>query len=82
MAKESTLQQARAAKAKVIKLIGKHPDVNGIGVTPIGDGYGVKLNLVKGALADRIPREIDGVPVRVETVGRITERTGEAASES
>ena len=74
MAKVSTLEQARAAKAKVTKLVGKHPDVNGIGIAIIGDGYGVKLNLVEGLLADQVPREIDGVPVWVETVGRIAKR--------
>ncbi len=74
MAKGSTLEQARAAKAKVMKLVGKHPDVNGIGIAIIGDGFGVKLNLVEGLLADQVPREIDGVPVWVETVGPIAKR--------
>jgi hypothetical protein len=74
MAKTVTLEQARAAKAKVAKLIGKHPDVNGIGVARVGKGYGVKLNLVRGTLADQVPGEIDGVPVRVETVGPISKR--------
>jgi len=75
VAKATTLEQARAAKAKVMKLVGKHPDVNGIGIAIIGDGYGVKLNLVEGLLADQIPREIDGVPVWVETVGPIAKRS-------
>jgi hypothetical protein len=74
VAKVSTLEQARAAKAKVMKLVGKHPDVNGIGIAIIGDGFGVKLNLVEGLLADQVPREIDGVPVWVETVGPIAKR--------
>jgi hypothetical protein len=72
--KATTLEQARAAKRKVAMLIGNHPDVTGIGVAPMGGGYGVKLNLVEGALADRVPRQIDGVPVRVETVGRIAKQ--------
>jgi hypothetical protein len=76
----ATLEQARAAKAKVRKLVGDHPDVNGIGIAPIGDGYGVKLNLVEGTLADRVPREIDGVPVWVETVGPIAKLSRGASS--
>jgi hypothetical protein len=75
VAKATTLEQARAAKAKVMKLVGKHPDVNGIGIAIIGEGYGVKLNLVEGLLADQVPREIDGVPVWVETVGPIAKRS-------
>jgi hypothetical protein len=69
-----SLEQAKAAKAKVSKLVGKHPDVNGIGVARIGRGFGVKVNLVNGTLAGRVPEEIDGVPVQVETVGPITAR--------
>ena len=74
MAGTITLQQARAAKAKVARLIGKHPDVNGIGIARIGKGYGVKLNLVKGEVADQVPGEIDGVPIQIETVGPISKR--------
>jgi hypothetical protein len=74
MGKAITLEQARAAKVKVTKLVGKHRDVTGIGIARIGRGYGVKLNLVEGKIADLVPGEIDGVPVRVETVGRITKR--------
>jgi hypothetical protein len=80
MERPVTFERARAAKAKVTKLVGKHPDVNGIGVARIGGGYGVKVNLLKGTLADRVPGEIDGVPVRVETVGRITRQPRSAAS--
>jgi hypothetical protein len=74
MGKAITLEQAQAAKAKVRELLGKNRDVTGIGIARIGRGYGVKLNLVEGTIADLVPNEIDGVPIRVETVGRISKR--------
>jgi hypothetical protein len=75
-----TIGRARAAKAKVAKLVGRHPDVTGIGIARIEGGFGVKLNLVRGTLADRVPSEIDGVPVRVETVGRVSKRRRDSSS--
>ena len=74
MAKSATLQQARAAKAKVARLVGDHPDVNGVGITRLGDGYAVKLNLSSPNGKAGLPRQVDGVPVRVETVGTIAKR--------
>ena len=69
----SSLSQARAAKTKLQALLRKHPTVNGIGITRLEQGYGVKLNL-SAPSEDRIPDEVDGVPIRVETVGRIVKR--------
>jgi hypothetical protein len=80
MARTITIDRARAAKAKVAKLIGKHPDVTGIGIARVGTGYGVKLNLVEGTLDATVPRKIDGVPVKVETVGRISKRPSKAGT--
>ena len=69
----SSLSQARAAKAKLQTLLRKHPTVNGIGITRLEQGYGVKLNL-SAPRDDRIPDEVDGVPIQVETVGPIVKR--------
>ena len=75
MSKTATLQQARAAKAKVARLVSGHPDVNGVGITRDGNGYAVKLNLSGRTNGDPLPKQIDGVPVKVETVGPIRKRT-------
>ncbi len=41
----ATLHEARAAKTKVLAAFGGDPSVVGVGITRIGEGYGVKLNL-------------------------------------
>jgi hypothetical protein len=74
MSKTATLKEARAAKAKVAQLMSGHPEVNGVGITRDGDGYAVKLNLSGRTKADLLPKQIDGVPVRIETVGAIRKR--------
>jgi hypothetical protein len=52
------------------------PSVSGIGIAKIGQGYGVKLDVTERmAIATKLPPEIDGVPLQVETVGRISKRT-------
>ena len=40
-----TLQQARAAKHKVVEMFRGTAAVAGIGITRIEDGYGLKVNL-------------------------------------
>jgi len=66
----ATLDDARAAKAKVLAAFGDDPAVVGIGITRIGEGYGVKLNLETPPAPDaNLPKDVDGVPIRVEVVG-------------
>jgi hypothetical protein len=49
--------------------------VNGIGLARRGAGYVLKVNLAAPlAEADRLPQEIDGVPVTAEVVGPIRPR--------
>ena len=49
--------------------------VVGIGLTRVGDGYGVKVNLDAPPRAQaNLPETIDGVPVRIEVVGPIRPR--------
>jgi hypothetical protein len=69
---EKTLDEARAAKAKAITALSKIRSVNGIGITRVGDGYGVKVNLAEPPAPEvNLPEAIDGVPIRVEVVGTI-----------
>ncbi|MGH2662508.1 MAG: hypothetical protein ACRDH8_06805 [Actinomycetota bacterium] len=76
MRNSTTLAKARAAKRKVAKMVEGDPSVTGIGIARIGRGYGVKLNVTEQlGNAVMLPQEVDGVPLRVETVGRISKRT-------
>jgi hypothetical protein len=72
MAELSTLDRARAAKARAHEVFSKLADVVGVGITTIGSEYGLKVNLSSPppSLKD-LPTEVDGVPVRVEVVGKI-----------
>jgi hypothetical protein len=69
------LDEARAAKERAKSLFAGKASVVGIGLTRIGDGYGVKVNLGAPPAPDAdLPESIDGVPVRIELVGPIRPR--------
>lgn len=75
MEKVTDIGMARAAKAKALTVFSLLADVNGVGITRVGDGYGLKVNLAEHPSEGvELPREVDGVPVVVEFVGRITKR--------
>ena len=65
----NTLEEARAAKEKAKQLF---TDNVGVGITRLGDGYAVKVNL-RDPMTDpeSVPTSIEGVPVQVEVVGQI-----------
>jgi hypothetical protein len=69
----STLEQARAAKAKAAALLAALPVV-GVGITRIGDGYGLKVNLTESVADNAVPEHVDGVPIKTEVVGEIRKR--------
>jgi hypothetical protein len=70
-----TLAEARAAKPRALETFGRVARISGIGITRCNDGYGLKVNLAQPPdRGVRLPAEIDGVPVRVEVVGRIRKR--------
>ncbi len=69
------LDEARAAKERAKSLFAGRASVVGIGLTRVGDGYGVKVNLEAPPAPDAgLPETIDGVPVRIEVVGTIRPR--------
>jgi len=70
--KGATLAQARAAREAAKVALAGRPEVSGVGVARLGDGYAVKVNLT--AASDAVPVEILGVPVRAEVVGPIRKR--------
>jgi hypothetical protein len=71
----ATLDQARAAKDEALKVFSRLGSVVGVGITRVGDSYAVKVNLRdtpdQGA---KLPRTVQGVPVRVDVVGPIRKR--------
>ena len=72
--KTTGLDEARAAKKRAKAIFAK-ASVVGIGITRVGDGYGVKVNLdAPPADGAELPETIDGVPIRIEVVGPIRKR--------
>jgi len=75
MSKGADIEKARIAKAKALLLFGDLVQVNGVGITRVAGGYGVKVNLSERPPSGvQLPEEVDGVPVVVEIVGRIMKR--------
>jgi hypothetical protein len=70
---KSTLEEARAAKAKAAQLLEALPLV-GIGITRVGEGYGLKVNLSRSVCKGQLPTHVDGVPILAEVVGEIRKR--------
>ncbi len=76
--KNPTLDDARAAKAAAHKAFEAFAPVVGVGITQVGESYAVKINLAHPPKsAALMPAEINGVPVVVEIVGRITKQAAE-----
>jgi hypothetical protein len=70
-----SLEQARAAKERAKALFAGKASVVGVGINRVDGGFGVKVNLSEPPPpAADLPEMIDGVPVRVEVVGKIHKR--------
>ena len=66
------LDRARAVKEQARLIFSQRATVAGVGITRIGDRYGMKVNLSAPPSPDAdLPATIDGVPIRVEVVGTI-----------
>jgi hypothetical protein len=62
--KTTGLDEARAAKKRAKTIFQQNASVVGIGITPVGNGYGVKLNLSAQPADDaEFPEKIDDVPI-------------------
>ena len=73
--KECSLEKARAAKARAVDTFGRLAAVVGVGITRVGEGYGLKVNLAdRPASGVALPADVDGVPVRVEITGPVKKR--------
>jgi hypothetical protein len=72
---DKSLDRARAVKPRALEVFSKLGEVVGVGLTRIGDVYGIKVNLASAVKDEStLPREVDGVPVKVEVVGTIRKR--------
>jgi hypothetical protein len=68
---------ARAAKPAAQEAFARLGKVTGVGITRSGEGYGLKVNLQREVSAGtEVPKEVQGVPVKVEVVGTVKKRTG------
>lgn len=75
MRQGTNIERARAAKTVVLARLGGLAQLNGVGITRVGEGFGVKVNLA--AQPDRgteLPEEVDGVPVVTELIGPISKQ--------
>ena len=69
------MDKARAAKGRAHEVFSKLADVVGVGITTIGSEYGLKINVSSPPPPSNVlPKEVDGVPVRMEVVGKIRKR--------
>lgn len=70
-----TLDQVRAAKRHALGAFKHLGKVTGVGITRIGKGYGLKINLEELPVSDvALPATIKGIPVLVEVVGPLRKR--------
>jgi hypothetical protein len=67
----ATLAEAEAAKETLKARLFPLPELRGIGIALLDDGFGVKVNLSSWPEGLIVPDEVDGVPVIVEIVGTI-----------
>jgi len=73
--KPATIEEVRSLKEKAFEIFRRDVPVVGVGITRIGDGYGLKINLSEAPKQGiRLPEEVDGVPVKVEVVGVVRKR--------
>lgn len=68
----TTLDEARAAKPKALEAFRRLGLDPGVGITRVGAGYGLKINLTTAPAAEhKLPETIEGVPLSLEVVGKI-----------
>jgi hypothetical protein len=62
---------ARAAKSALAARLSTEPGVVGVGLARRDSGYVVKVDLADADAADRVPGDVDGVPVVTEVIGAV-----------
>jgi hypothetical protein len=64
-----TAEQARAAADAVEAVVSKLAPIVSIGLTRMGDDFGLKINIVRDPDGP-VPPSVHGVPIRVEVTGK------------
>lgn len=66
----AALEQAKRAAAKMNRQLARQPGLRGVGVGVDPEaGFFVTVRIADDARAPKLPRQIDGVPVRLERRG-------------
>lgn len=68
------LKRAQAAQDRLADAVSANPQVNGVGIARADGGYVLKVNVRTPSAREAIPADMDGVPVIVQTIGRIRKR--------
>ncbi len=70
----------REAKRGLSRRLMRHPGVSGVGIESAADGERIKVYLAEESpeLRALVPTIVDGYPVAVEIIGRITPRVDNA----
>lgn len=67
----ATYEDARRTQRDALrKLRSRYPEVSGLGIARIADGWGYKVNLRRRPRR-KLPAQVDGVPVISEVVGNV-----------
>ena len=71
------LDAARAVKQKARSVFVRFGEVTGVGITRQGDRYAVQVDLEsEPADRDKLPDQIDDVPIVVRVVGQVRKQVG------
>jgi hypothetical protein len=57
----------------VVELLREYPEVSGVGIARVGDGWGFKVNLTRPT-QHQLPESFEGVPISAEVVGEVLAR--------
>ncbi len=72
---DATIEQAREAKPQAFRAASEHARVAGVGLARLGASFAIKVNLCASPLdPEKLPREVAGVPIVYEVVGRVVPR--------
>ena len=75
-ASDTELERVRAAKPEAEKIFRALLGEVSIGITRVGEAYGIKVNLtVEPDQAIELPSSVNGIPVCIEVTGPIKKRT-------
>jgi hypothetical protein len=67
----ATFVAAESAKNTLANVLRDLPELRGIGIAVLDDGFGVKVNLTREVAAGTVPNDVDGVPVVVSVIGTV-----------